>query len=76
MKRNVAKKVAGRKRRVLKRLERAREQRFIRGLDSTSVLGEPVNLWRSDLADQSVGRYKGRNEQPNIRQHIQRTRSI
>ena len=39
MKRNVAKKVAGRKRRVLKRLERAREQRFIRGLDSTSVLG-------------------------------------
>ena len=39
MKRNVAKKVARRKRRVLKRLERARERRFIRGLDSTSVIG-------------------------------------
>lgn len=39
MKGNVAKKVARRKRRVLKRLERARERRFIRGLDSTSVIG-------------------------------------
>ena len=39
MKRNVANKVARRKRRVLKRLERARELRFIRGLDSTSVIG-------------------------------------
>ena len=39
MKRNVAKKVARRKRRVLKRLEQAREFRFIRGLDSTSVIG-------------------------------------
>lgn len=39
MKRNVAKKLARRKRRVLKRLERARERRFIRGLDSTTVIG-------------------------------------
>jgi hypothetical protein len=39
VKRNVAKKVARRKRRVLKRLERARERRFIRGLDSTTVIG-------------------------------------
>ena len=39
VKRNVANKVARRKRRVLKRLERARELRFIRGLDSTSVIG-------------------------------------
>lgn len=36
---NVANKVGRRKRRVLKRLERAREQRFIRGLDSTTVIG-------------------------------------
>ena len=39
MKRNVANRVARRKRRVLKRLERARELRFIRGLDSTTVIG-------------------------------------
>lgn len=39
VKRNVANKVARRKRRVLKRLERARERRFIRGLDSTTVIG-------------------------------------
>ena len=39
VKRNVAKKVARRKRRVVKRLERARGRRFIRGLASTSVIG-------------------------------------
>lgn len=39
MKRNVANKVARRKRRVLKRLERARQRRFIRGVDSTTVIG-------------------------------------
>ena len=39
MKRNIAKKVARRKRRVLKRLENARSQRFVRGLDSSTVLG-------------------------------------
>ena len=39
MKRNIAKKVARRKRRVLKRLENARAQRFVRGLDSSTVLG-------------------------------------
>ncbi|MFM8844210.1 MAG: hypothetical protein ACKOFJ_08350 [Actinomycetota bacterium] len=39
MKRNIAKKVARRKRRVLKRLQNARAQRFVRGLDSSTVLG-------------------------------------
>lgn len=38
-KRNVANTVARRKRQVLKRLERTREPRFIRGLDSTTVIG-------------------------------------
>ncbi len=49
MKRNVAKKVARRKCRVLKRLERARQQRFIRGLDATSVIG--ANSIRYELSE-------------------------
>ncbi|MFM7168489.1 MAG: hypothetical protein ACKPJD_14515 [Planctomycetaceae bacterium] len=39
MNRNIAKTVARRKRRVLKRLENVRDQRFVRGLDSSTVLG-------------------------------------
>ena len=49
MKRNVAKKVARRKCRVLKRLERARQQRFIRGLNATSVIG--ANSIRYELSE-------------------------
>ena len=49
VKRNVANKVARRKRRVLKRLERARERRFIRGLDSTTVIG--ANAMTYELAE-------------------------
>ena len=49
MKRNVANKVARRKRRVLKRRERAREQRFIRGLDSTTVIG--ANAMQYELSE-------------------------
>ena len=52
MKRNVAKKVARRKRRVLKRLELARERRFIRGLDSTPVIG--ANAIAYELSERSV----------------------
>jgi hypothetical protein len=36
---NIAKKVVRRKRRVLKRIEKARTQRFVRGLDSTTLPG-------------------------------------
>jgi hypothetical protein len=39
VKRNVAKKVSKRKRRVLKRLAKARTDRFVRGADSTCVIG-------------------------------------
>jgi hypothetical protein len=39
VKRNVAKKVSKRKRRVLKRLAKARADRFVRGADSTCVIG-------------------------------------
>ena len=55
MKRNVAQKVARRKRRVVKRLQRAREQRFIRGLDSNTVIGS--NPIRYELSDriQAIG---------------------
>ena len=55
MKRNVAQKVARRKRRVVKRLQRAREQRFIRGLDSNTVIGS--NSIRYELSDrvQAIG---------------------
>lgn len=49
MKRNVAKKVARRKCRVLKRLERARQQRFIRELNATSVIG--ANSIRYELSE-------------------------
>ncbi|MFM7056874.1 MAG: IS1380 family transposase [Planctomycetota bacterium] len=38
VRRKIAKKVARRKRRELKRLDKARAQRFVRGLDSTPVL--------------------------------------
>src|SRR6187200_2510218 len=51
VRRNVAKKVARRKRRVLKRLERARERRFIRGLDSTAVIG--ANAITHELSERS-----------------------
>jgi len=51
VKRNITKRVARRKRRVLKRLERAREQWFIRGLDSTSVIGS--NAIAYELSDRA-----------------------
>ena len=51
MKRNITKGVARRKRRVLKGLERARDQRFIRGLDSTSVIGS--NAIAYELSDRA-----------------------
>lgn len=51
MKRNVAKKVARRKRRVLKRLALARQRRFARGSDSTSVVG--ANTISYELSERS-----------------------
>jgi hypothetical protein len=51
VKRNVAKKVARRKRRVLKRLENARERRFIRGQNPTSVIG--ANAVKYELAERT-----------------------
>lgn len=55
MKRNVAKKVARRKRRVLKRLERARERRFIRGLDSTTVIGANAITYELPERSHAIG---------------------
>lgn len=51
MKRNVAQKVARRKRRVLKRLQHARDRRFIRGADPTPVIGS--NSIRYELSERS-----------------------
>ena len=55
MKRNIAKKVSRRKRRVLKRLEHARERRFIRGLDSTSVIGANALTYELSERSQAIG---------------------
>lgn len=51
MKRNVAKKVARRKRRMLKRLKCARDQRFVRGMDPRPVIGS--NSIRYELSDRT-----------------------
>ena len=51
MKRNVAKKVARRKRRILKKLQTARDRRFLRGMDPTPVIGS--NAIRYELSERS-----------------------
>ena len=55
MKRNVTQKVARRKHRVLKRLQRARDNRFVRGADHSPVIGS--NAMRYELSErvQAIG---------------------
>ena len=51
MKRNIASQVARRKRGVLKRLEMARQRRFMWGLDSANVIG--ANSIQYELSERS-----------------------